>query len=71
MKEPRSSNDMKLKLGYFGIADPEIVKTIGQKFYNIELRYHFGEDFIELRWVSEDALKITKKAGWELMFLNV
>jgi hypothetical protein len=62
LTEPSSSKmETKIKIGEFGEADPEIVKTTGQKFYNIEFSYSLGNEMTELGVVSEDGLKITTK----------
>ena len=53
--------ETKIKVGEFGEADPEIVKTTGKKFYDIKFTYSFGSDITELGVVSEDGLKITTK----------
>jgi len=60
LTEPTNSNmEAKIKIGEFGEADPEIVKTTGEKFYNIEFTY--PGDMTELGVVSADGLKITSK----------
>ena len=60
--EPTNSKrETKIKVGEFGEADPEIVKTTGQKFYNIEFSYSLGNEMTELGVVSEDGLQITTK----------
>ena len=62
LTEPSSSKmETKIKIGEFGEADPEIVKTTGQQFYNIEFTYSVGTDITELGVVREDGLKITTK----------
>jgi len=62
LTEPTNSKmEVKIKIGEFGEADPEIVKTTGQKFYNIEFIYLAGKEFTELGVVSEDGLKIATK----------
>jgi hypothetical protein len=49
MKEPSgASHDMNIKLGHLGEADPEIVKTTGQMFYNIDFSYDFGRSLQNL-----------------------
>ena len=55
-------HNIKIKLGNFGEAYSEIVKTTGQKFYNIELTSSFKVDLHELGVISEDGLRITKKS---------
>ena len=62
LKEP-SNSQMKgtIKVGDFGDADPEVVKLSGEKSYNIQLTYSFGQDFIENGILSKDGLKITTK----------
>jgi len=62
LKEPTGSGlEAGIKLGDFGEADPEIVKTTGRKSYNIELSYTFGNTFTDLGVVSDDGMKITAK----------
>eukprot|EP00091_Calanus_sinicus_P017622 TRINITY_DN3809_c0_g1_i1.p1 TRINITY_DN3809_c0_g1~~TRINITY_DN3809_c0_g1_i1.p1 ORF type:complete len:157 (+),score=46.63 TRINITY_DN3809_c0_g1_i1:51-473(+) len=62
LKEPSNSKiETKIKLGEFGEADPEIVETTGQQFYNIEFTYTIGSDYKEPGVLSEDGLKITTK----------
>jgi len=53
--------DVKIEIGNFGEADPEIVKSTGKKCYNVTLTYTFGKDFIEHGVIWEDGLKITTK----------
>ena len=48
-------HNIKIKLGNFGEAYPEIVKTTGQKFYTIELSNNWHGV------VSEDGRRITLK----------
>merc|ERR1711936_1274937 len=54
--------DIKIKLGEFGEADPEIRNLTGHKKYNFELTYNFGKDFTEIGLVSTDGLEITTKS---------
>ena len=69
--EPTNSKmETKIKVGEFGVADPEIVKTTGQKFYNIEFTYSVGNEITELGVVSEDGLKITTKGAMGIATLD-
>jgi len=62
LKEPSSAQMQgAIKVGDFGEADPEVVKLSGEKSYNIQLTYSFGQDFIENGVLSKDGLKITTK----------
>ena len=64
LKEPSGQDfEAGIKLGDFGEADPEIVKTTGQKSYNIEFSYTFGNTFTDLGVVSDDGMKITTKGS--------
>jgi len=65
LKDPTGATyDLKVKVGNLGEADPDMVKTTGQEFYNIEFTYNFGNgnDLIELGMISADGLKITMKS---------
>ena len=50
-----------IKVGDFGEADPEVVKLSGEKSYNTQITYSFGQDVIENGVLSGDGLKITTK----------
>jgi len=71
LTEPSNSKfEAKIKLGEFGEADPEIVKSTGQQFYNIEITYAVGSGLTDLGVVSEDGLKITTKGGLGIAVLE-
>jgi len=53
--------DMKIEVGEFGEADPEIVETTGQSRYNLKYSFTFGEDVTEHGVVNQDGLKATIK----------
>ena len=53
------SHQFSIKLGNFGDADPDIVKSTGQEVYNVEFSYNIVRTFTELGVISKDGLKIT------------
>ena len=63
VKDPTNAGrEAKIVVGDFGEADPEIVKTTGQKFYNIQFTLDtLGQDVTETGVISKDGLKITMK----------
>ena len=62
LKAP-SSDKMQgtIKVGDFGEADPEVVKLSGEKSYNTQITYSFGQDVIENGVLSEDGLRMITK----------
>jgi len=62
LKEPSGTQiEGTIKVGDFGEADPEVGKLSGEKSYNIQISYSYGQDFIENGVLSGDGLKITTK----------
>jgi len=62
MKEPSGTpHAFDIIVGEFGEADPEIIKTTQQRFYNIEFTFEFGKVMKEVGVLSEDGMKITNK----------
>merc|ERR1712123_30325 len=62
LKEPTNAGiEVKIMIGDFGEADPEIVKTTGQKICNIRFSVSFGKEMHETGVISEDGLRITVK----------
>jgi len=53
--------EVRLKQGEFGKADPMIAEQTGQAVYNLELKYPYGGEMVELGVISEDGMKITTK----------
>lgn len=52
---------MKIEMGDFGEADPEIASTTGKSRYNIKLHYNLRVDMTEYGVVSMDGYKATTK----------
>merc|ERR1711936_657575 len=66
-----NSHQFHIKLGNFGAADPDIVKSTGQEVYNVEFSYNIVRTFTELGVISKDGLTITVKGGMGIFELKL